>query len=279
MPLPKWLKTTPYKDLHTVKKLLRYHGLSTVCEEARCPNQGKCFAKNTATFMILGDICTRDCGFCSVKTGIPHSVDKDEPVRVARAAEALGLTYVVVTSVTRDDLSDGGAAHFAHTIRAIKSTIKGARVEVLVPDFQGNTESIKVVVEAQPDVFNHNVETVPSLYDSVRPRAQYRRSLEVLKKAKIINKYQVTKSGIMVGLGEQFDEVLELMRDLREVGCDIFTVGQYLQPRKDNLKVIEYVEPEIFDKYKTHALQMGFKSIASSPLVRSSMDAEEVSHV
>jgi len=186
---------------------------------------------------------------------------------------------VVVTSVTRDDLSDGGAAHFAHTIRAIKSTIKGARVEVLVPDFQGNTESIKVVVEAQPDVFNHNVETVPSLYDSVRPRAQYRRSLEVLKKAKIINKYQVTKSGIMVGLGEQFDEVLELMRDLREVGCDIFTVGQYLQPRKDNLKVIEYVEPEIFDKYKTHALQMGFKSIASSPLVRSSMDAEEVSHV
>lgn len=279
MPLPKWLKTTPHKGTHTVKKLLRDHGLSTVCEEARCPNQGKCFAKNTATFMILGDICTRNCGFCAVNSGVPHSVDNDEPLRVAQAAKVLGLTYVVVTSVTRDDLTDGGAAHFARTIRAVRDAVDNVRMEVLVPDFQGSSDAIKMVLEAGPDVFNHNVETVPRLYSSVRPQARYRQSLDVLKKVKEINKSQVTKSGMMVGLGERFNEVLDVMRDLRNVDCDIVTIGQYLRPRKDNLEVVEYIEPEIFDKYKAHALRMGFKSAASSPLVRSSMDAEEVSHV
>ena len=279
MPLPKWLKTTSPQGMHNVKKLLRTHGLSTVCEEARCPNQGRCFAKSTAAFMILGDICTRNCGFCAVESGVPHFVDSDEPLRVAQAAKALGLTYVVVTSVTRDDLADGGAAHFASTIKAIRDAIDNVRVEVLVPDFQSSAEAVKMVVEAGPDVFNHNVETVPGLYSAVRPQARYRQSLDVLKKAKEINKSQVTKSGMMVGLGERFDEVLNVMRDLRNFDCDIITIGQYLRPRKDNLEVVEYIEPEIFEKYKAHAFKMGFKSVASSPLVRSSMDAEEVSHV
>jgi lipoic acid synthetase len=279
MPLPEWLKTNPYKGSHLVKKLLRDHGLSTVCEEARCPNQGRCFSKKTATLMILGDICTRSCNFCGVESGVPCHLDSNEPARVAQAAKALGLKYVVVTSVTRDDLSDGGAAHFAHTIRAIRKAIEKVRIEVLVPDFQANAEAIRVVIEARPEVFNHNVETVPRLYASVRPQAQYTRSLEVLKKAKEFNSKQITKSGIMIGLGEQFDEVIDVMRDLIAVGCDIFTIGQYLQPRKHKRDVTEYVKPEVFDEYKALAFKMGFRSVASSPLVRSSMDAEEVSHV
>ena len=272
---PEWLKV-PLTGTHETRKILRSYGLSTVCEEARCPNQGKCFSKNTATFMILGDRCTRNCSFCAVDSLQPEPPDSDEPGRVAEAAVKLGLEFVVITSVTRDDLDDGGAGHFARTIEAIRKLKNTMKIEVLTPDFKGDAQAIRVVLDARPDVFNHNVETVPRLYDKVRPQAEYSLSLEVLRKAHEISPEIKTKSGIMVGLGETFEEVLAVMQDIRNAGCDFLTVGQYLQPRRTNIPVVEYIRPEVFDQYKEKALAMGFGAVASSPLTRSSMNAGDL---
>lgn len=275
--LPPWLRRRhSLSELRRMKGLLRSHGLSTVCEEARCPNKAECFSKPTATFMILGDRCTRNCGFCSVDSMAPSPPEADEPRRVAMAARAMGLSYVVVTSVTRDDLPDGGAAHFARTIVEIRRSFPGARVEVLTPDFKGSVEALGTVLEAGPDVFNHNLETVPRLYSTVRPQADYNRSVGILRKAKEISPGVRTKSGLMLGLGESAGEVLEVLRDLRGAGCDFLTLGQYLRPGKRNLPVVEYIEPEVFDSLREKALAMGFGFVASGPLVRSSMNAEEL---
>lgn len=274
MRLPEWIKT-PSSDLHTVKRVLRGHRLLTVCEEARCPNKGLCFSKPTATFMILGDICTRNCGFCSVKSGIPLPIDRDEPERVSKAAYEMGLRHVVITSVTRDDLFDGGASQFAETIKAVRRRLPEAKIEVLTPDFKGDESSLKTVLDAKPDVFNHNMETVRRLYYKVRPEADYERSLNVLRNAKKLFPHIKTKSGLMLGLGETIDEVIELLNDLRKVRCDFLTIGQYLRPSKKNLPVVEYIKPEIFEELKEIANDLGFKFVASGPLVRSSMNAEE----
>jgi lipoic acid synthetase len=277
MRLPEWIKVKHSgSTLHAMKSRLRGHGLSTVCEEARCPNRGECFLKPTATFMILGDRCTRNCGFCSVMSGTPLPVSEDEPQRVSAASLEMGLKYVVITSVTRDDLNDGGAGHFAKTITALKNEIPGIKVEVLTPDFNGRVDSLKAVLEAGPDVFNHNIETVPRLYPLVRPQADYKRSLKLLYDAKRFYPDIKTKSGIMLGLGEQRDEVMDSLMDLRAMGCDFLTIGQYLRPGKENLPVREYVHPGEFKRLENVALRMGFKYAASSPLVRSSMNAEEM---
>jgi lipoic acid synthetase len=225
--------------------------------------------------MILGDHCTRDCGFCSVKSGSPSFVDAEEPERVAEAAYEMGLRYVVITSVTRDDLPDGGALQFAKTIRAVKSKLPDTKVEVLTPDFKGDVNSLKIVLDAGPDVFNHNMETIKRLYDVVRPQADYECSINVLRNAKKIAPDIKTKSGMMLGLGETLDEVIDLFKDLRNAGCDFLTVGQYLRPTKKNLPVVEYIRPEIFDEIKKKAIELGFEFVASGPLVRSSMNAEE----
>jgi len=276
MRLPPWLKTNTFNGLHRTKRLLRAHGLSTVCEEARCPNRGHCFTKPTATFLILGDVCTRGCTFCSVKPGKPVTPDPGEPARVARAAADMCLSYVVVTSVTRDDLPDGGAEQFACTIREIRKHLPSARVEVLTPDFRGNVEAIRTVMEAEPDVFNHNIETVPRLYPDVRPQADYERSLFVLRKAHELSGASLTKSGLMVGLGEREEEVLKVMDDLREANCTMLTIGQYLQPKKTNIRVREYIHPDVFEMYADEARKRGFRFVASAPLARSSMNAEEL---
>lgn len=269
---PEWIKVS-LSGMHGTKKILRSHGVSTVCEEARCPNQGKCFSQSTATFMILGDRCTRNCSFCAVESSRPRPVDPDEPGKVADAALELRLQFVVITSVTRDDLPDGGAGHFAGTIHAIRNRGDNIKIEVLTPDFQGDAASLKVVLDAGPDVFNHNIETVPRLYDTVRPMADYTRSLKLLKTARALCPDIKTKSGIMVGLGEAEEEVLTVMRDLLESGCDYLTIGQYLQPGRANIEVVEYITPEMFERYRIKGLAMGFKAVASSPLTRSSMDA------
>ena len=269
---PEWIKVS-LTGMHGTKKILRNHGVSTVCEEARCPNQGKCFSQNTATFMILGDRCTRNCSFCAVESLSPVPLDPDEPVRVAEATRELGLEFVVITSVTRDDMADGGAGHFARTIRAVRDLNNDIKIEVLTPDFKGNSEALKVVLDAGPDVFNHNIETVPRLYSTVRPMADYEQSLNVLKTANSLSPDIRTKSGIMVGLGETDEEVLSVMHDLREVETDFLTIGQYLQPRKTNIPVVEYIKPEVFEQYRLKGLDLGFKEVASSPLTRSSMDA------
>lgn len=282
MRLPDWIRVK-MEGLHDTKQVLRSHGLATVCEEARCPNIGRCFSKPTATFMILGSRCTRNCGFCNVESSLPMPVDPDEPERVAMAAKEMALRYVVITSVTRDDLPDGGALHFAKTIQAVRRHLPYSGIEVLTPDFKGDVNALRVVLEARPDVFNHNIETVPRLYSEVRPQADYKRSLTVLKMAKELSKVGEfiepkvkTKSGLMVGLGEEFDEVVAVMKDLRESGCDYLTIGQYLRPSKKNLPVKEYIRPEVFDRYREEALKLGFKAVASGPLVRSSMNAEEM---
>ncbi len=275
MRLPEWIKTTA-SGLHYTKDLLRSHRVSTVCEEARCPNKGVCFSKPTAAFMIMGDRCTRNCAFCSVSPGMPAALDAAEPERVAEAAVELGLSYVVITSVTRDDLPDGGAAHFAATIRAIRNALPAAKIEVLTPDFQGERAALVLDLEARPDVFNHNIQTVKRLYDIVRPRADYQRSLEVHRIARTLMPGMKTKSGVMLGLGETVDEVREVFRDIREAGCDILTVGQYLRPAKKNLPVVEYIHPDVFGALKLYALGLGFEFVASGPLVRSSMNAEEM---
>jgi lipoic acid synthetase len=274
MRLPEWIKTRS-SDLHIVKRVLRGFRLSTVCEEAKCPNKGICFSKPTATFMILGDICTRNCGFCAVKSGTPCSIDSDEPERVAEAAIEMGLRHVVITSVTRDDLVDGGATQFAETIKAVKSRLPQSKVEILTPDFKGNKDSLRVVLEAKPDIFNHNMETIKRLYPKIRPQADYERSLNVLKNAKKMFRHIKTKSGLMLGFGETIEEVIELLNDLREAECDFLTIGQYLRPSKKNLPVVEYIRPDVFEELKEIALKLGFEFVASGPLVRSSMNAED----
>jgi len=272
---PDWIKVQ-FSGTHKTKKILRSHKVSTVCEEARCPNQGVCFSNNTATFLILGDRCTRNCSFCAVESGVPLPPDPEEPERVASASVALGLEYVVITSVTRDDLPDGGAGQFAATIKAIRKRKPEMKIEVLTPDFKGSQDALKTVLSAGPEVFNHNIETVPRLYPKVRPKADYSVSLNMLKLAKIFYPEIKTKSGIMLGLGERETEVLAVMEDLRKAGCDFLTIGQYLRPSKENLPVIEYIRPEVFDKYRIIGEGMGFKAVASSPLTRSSMNAREM---
>lgn len=276
MRLPDWIKTKSFTGLHNTKQILRNHGISTVCEEARCPNIGMCFSKPTATFMILGSRCTRNCGFCSVESGFPLPPEMGEPERVASAARDMGLRYVVITSVTRDDLPDGGASHFANTVRMVKKSSPDVKIEVLTPDFKGETAPLRTVLDSGPDVFNHNVETVPRLYQFVRPQADYERSLNVLKNAGEIAHHITKKSGLMVGLGESFEEVVSVIRDLHNAGCDYLTIGQYLRPSKENLPVAEYVIPKTFERYREIAMDMGFKAVASSPLARSSMNAEEM---
>ncbi len=256
--------------------MLRSYGLSTVCEEARCPNIGTCFSKPTATFMILGPHCTRNCGFCSVESATPERPNDEEPEKVSLAAEAMGLKYVVITSVTRDDLPDGGASYFSRTVSAVRRRLPGAGIEVLTPDFKGDQEALKTVLDSRPDVFDHNVETVPRLYPLVRPQADYLRSLDLLRRAGESAPDVRTKSGLMLGLGETDDEILLVLRDLRAVDCDYLTIGQYLRPSKRNLPVVEYVTPAAFERYGDVARSMGFRAVASAPLVRSSMDAEEM---
>lgn len=274
---PEWLRIRVRNngEISQVEDILQRLSLHTVCEEANCPNRMECFSRKTATFMILGRVCTRNCRFCNVEGGVPGPVDGDEPEHVADAVKELGLLHSVITSVTRDDLPDGGAGHFARTIRAIRDKCPGTVVEVLIPDFKGDNKALETVVEATPDIINHNVETVPRLYNSVRPQACYERSLQVLKSVKSMNDKIYTKSGIMVGLGESREEVIEVFKDLRDAGCDFLTVGQYLSPSEKHYPVREFVHPDMFGEYKRIALDMGFGYVASSPLVRSSYNASE----
>ena len=275
--IPAWArKKYNIGELAAVKAKLRKLGLNTVCESARCPNIGECFKKPTATFMILGDTCTRKCRFCSVGKGVPGAVDPAEPSHIADAVKLLGLKHAVITSVTRDDLPDGGAGQFAKVIELLRCEFPGLAVEVLTPDFGGSEESVRMVIAAGPHIFNHNVETVPGLYSKVRPQAVYDRSLAVLRMAKKIDSRVYTKSGLMVGLGEKEEEVLGVMRDLRVAGCSILTIGQYLRPMKENLEVSEYVRPEVFERYAEAARGYGFLSVASSSFVRSSYNAGEI---
>ena len=275
--LPSWAKKTlgPASKLHEMKSILRKRNLHTVCESARCPNIGECFSKPTATFLILGDVCTRKCRFCSVdKKAHPLAVDPDEPGNIAITAKELGLKHVVVTSVTRDDLADGGAGQFALTIKAIRDNISSILIEVLTPDFKGDEGALAVVLEARPDIFNHNLETVPSLYSLVRPQADYVRSLEVLKRSKAAG--IITKSGIMVGLGETPSEVREVLKDLKNAGVDAVTIGQYLRPTRESLEVREYIEPEVFKEYEEFGRSLGLSHVYSGPFVRSSYNAEKL---
>ncbi len=275
---PPWLKKRipPYQDLLKVKTILDETGLRTVCDEARCPNLGECFSQGTATFLILGEVCSRNCGFCAVQHGVPAPPAEDEPKRIARAVAEMGIRYVVITSVTRDDLPDGGASLFAKTIQVIRRMNPEIKIEVLIPDFKGDPSSLEIVGSEYPDVLNHNVETIPRLYPVVRPEANYKRSLNLLKESKRCHPQIHTKSGFMLGLGETREEVLELMQDLRDVGCDILTIGQYLQPRSDRLPVERYVPPEEFEEYKRGGQGMGFRSVASGPFVRSSFHASQM---
>lgn len=272
---PEWLKRTLPEgaEYEKMKKLLSGNQLHTVCQEAKCPNQFECFGKGTSTFMILGERCTRNCRFCAVQGNPIEKPDPKEPLRVARTAKAMGLKYVVVTSVTRDDLKDGGASFFADTIKEIKKLNENTLVEVLIPDFQGDYDALKTVLDAKPDVLNHNVETVPSLYEKVRPEAIYKRSLELIRRSKEYANDIPTKSGLMVGLGETKDELIETFKDLVEHGCDALTIGQYLQPSKNHLPVDTFVTPEEFEELKELALEAGFKEVASGPFVRSSYKA------
>ncbi len=272
---PAWLKVrVPGGEQYsTIKNLIGQQRLHTVCEEARCPNMGECWSAGTATFMILGDTCTRSCGFCAVKTGRPGDLDWDEPRRVADAVKKMGLQHTVITSVNRDERKDGGAPIFAESIRLIREQVPGCKIEVLIPDFKGSEEALNIVLDAKPDVLNHNVETVPRMYRIVRPQAKYKQSLELLHRAK--RRGFLTKSGVMVGIGENQDEVLQVMRDMREVACDIITIGQYLQPTKNHLPIERYVHPDEFSMYRTEGYKMGFKHVESGPLVRSSYHAEK----
>jgi len=281
--LPDWARKGPthFESLNRLKADLRRLHLHTVCESARCPNIHECFHRGAATFMILGNYCTRGCGFCSVPKGSPATrdmrLDPAEPSGVAEMAARMNLRYVVITSVNRDDLDDGGSAHFAETVREVKLALPEARVEVLTPDFCGDRDAVARVLEAGPDVFNHNMETVARLYRRVRPQADYRQSLDVLAFARRYRPDVLTKSGFMVGLGETAEEVRALLGDLRSTDADVATIGQYLQPTRRNLPVEEYVEPARFDEYRDYGLSIGFKMVFSGPLVRSSYMAEMVS--
>ncbi|MBS3975296.1 MAG: lipoyl synthase [Syntrophomonadaceae bacterium] len=279
--LPSWLKKRlpSTGSLYATKNLVASLGLNTVCQSALCPNLGECFSKKTATFMIMGNLCTRNCRFCAVESGEAKSLDISEPFRVAMAIKELSLKHAVVTSVTRDDLADGGASHFAQTVREIKSYNPGVIIEVLTPDFNGDWDCLSQVVEAGPHIYNHNVETVPRLYKEVRPQAFYERSLELLSKVKIMNPSIFTKSGFMLGLGEKKDEVVSLMQDLYGNKVNIVTIGQYLQPSQGHLPVIDYVTPEEFDCYRKIGEDMGFQFVVSGPFVRSSFNAKEFSEL
>jgi lipoic acid synthetase len=274
--LPPWLRRpeSNWVALHELKSGLRRHRLHTVCESARCPNIHECFARGSATFMILGDTCTRSCGFCAVPRGRPAALDPDEPENVARMAEAMGLRYVVITSVNRDELPDGGAAHWAATVTAVRRRLPAARVEVLTPDFCGDLAAVRTVAGAAPDVFNHNVETVPRLYRQVRPQAAYRQSLALLAAVKAEFPALITKSGLMVGLGETRAEVEQVLCDLRAARCDVVTLGQYLQPTRRHLPVHRFVSPGEFDAYRDCGLALGFRNVFAGPLVRSSYMAD-----
>ena len=271
---PEWLKRKyDAAAVAEMESLLRALSLNTVCEGADCPNRSECFKSRTATFMILGSVCTRNCAFCKVCGGEPTPVNADEPKAVAKAAKELGLLHTVVTSVTRDDLPDGGAAHFAQAVTALKNALPGSSVEVLIPDFQGDLEALKTVIDSRPDIINHNIETVPSLYSSVRPQAVYERSLELLRRVKQLGGGIYSKTGIMVGLGETKQEMLSVMDDLVAAHCDMLTIGQYLQPSKQHISIAEYVHPDTFEEYRQIALQKGIRYVASAPLVRSSYNA------
>lgn len=281
LPKPEWIRVRlgGGERFQEVKRILREHRLHTVCEEASCPNIGECFGKGTATFMILGELCTRRCPFCDVAHGRPAPPDEGEPEQLALTVAALGLRYVVITSVDRDDLRDGGAAHFAACIRAVRARAPGTRIEVLVPDFRGRLEiALERLSAAPPDVMNHNLETVPRLYRRVRPGADYRHSLRLLKEFKARHPAIPTKSGLMVGLGETDEEIVEVMRDLREHDVDLLTIGQYLQPSAHHLPVARYVEPAVFEELARIARELGFAHAACGPLVRSSYHADRQAH-
>ena len=274
---PDWIRERKLRlsDLHGVKSLMRSHALNTVCEEARCPNRGECFSRGTATFLLMGNLCTRACGFCDIANGKPLPLDPTEPARVRAAVDEMRLQFVVLTSVDRDDLEDGGAAHFRATIEALRTLAPAPGIEVLTPDFRGRLESVRVVVEAKPAVFNHNVETVPRLYATVRRGARLDRSLTLLASVKDMDGTMTTKSGFMLGLGERDGEVRELLIRLREAAVDIVTIGQYLRPSPENLPVVEYVAPEVFDRYREFGEGLGFRHVFAGPFVRSSYRAEE----
>lgn len=275
---PDWLKVKlrSGSGRGQVEEILGRLSLNTVCKEANCPNLMECFCRKTATFMILGKVCTRNCTFCNVIKGDTEIVNPDEPLRIAAAVRELALKHVVITSVTRDDLPDGGAGHFAKVIDEIKKLDSGVTIEVLIPDFKGNKHALSMVVEAKPDVISHNVETVERLYPEVRPMASYSRTLELLNNIKRLNDGILSKSGIMVGLGEKKEEVMKTFEDLRSSGCSMLTVGQYLAPSKQHHPVVKYIHPDLFEEYKSIALEMGFQFVASAPLVRSSYRSEEM---
>jgi len=274
---PPWIKVrAPSGEAYeAVKDLMRSKELHTVCEEAQCPNLGECWGKGTATFLMMGDTCTRSCGFCDIKTGRPNPLDWAEPNRIAQSVRAMNLQHVVITSVNRDDRPDGGAPIFAMVIRRIRQLQKGCSIEVLIPDFKGSRSALKMVMDAQPEILNHNVETVPRLFKKVQPQDDYEWALTTLKNAKELDPLVLTKSGIMLGLGETFDEVVEVMKDLANIGVDILTLGQYLQPSKKHLPIERYYTPQEFEQLREIGLELGFKWVESGPLVRSSYRAEE----
>ncbi len=276
--LPDYLKRGIINTESTkaVRSILKDKCLNTVCESARCPNKNECYSKNTATFLIMGTTCTRNCRFCNITTGKPPRLDENEPLHIAEAVKELNLKYVVITSVTRDDLEDQGSSHFAKIISAIRKTSPKVRIEVLTPDFQGKQELVDIVLRAQPDVFNHNIETVPHLYPKARPQAIYRRSLDVLSYIKSINQKVLTKTGMMVGLGETKDQIIQVFKDLKEISCDIVTIGQYIQPTKEHLEVERYYEPSEYEELTLIAKEIGIKYTFFSPLARSSYKALEV---
>jgi lipoic acid synthetase len=275
--IPSWIRVrvTEGENFKDLKQVVRTGRLHTVCEEARCPNIFDCWNRRTATFMILGDVCTRACRFCAVTSGRPSELDLGEPLRVAESVAALGLKHAVITSVDRDDLLDGGSGIFARTIRAIRRRSPGTTIEVLTPDFQGDLDAVRTVVEAAPDIFNHNTETVPRLYSRIRPKAVYANSLALLRHVKTLAPAMVTKSGLMVGLGETADELLEVFRNMRTHNIDVLTLGQYLRPSKKHAEVVRYYRPEEFGHLKAQALEMGFGHVEAGPLVRSSYHADE----
>jgi lipoic acid synthetase len=276
--LPEWVRRSVLntEENRLVRGILKEERLNTICESGRCPNKGECWARGTATFLLMGPLCTRTCKFCSVNKGMPEALEEDEPLRVAEACRKMGLRHVVLTSVNRDDLPDQGSGHFARTILAIKQAIPHVAVEVLTPDFQGRADCIKTVLAAGPVVYNHNMETVPRLYRKVRPGSKYDRSLAVLQTAKQLNPAIPTKSGLMLGLGESAEEIKAVLQDLRKIDCDFLTLGQYLRPSREQLPVQRYVTPEEFDQLGQYAWGLGFKMVHSGPLVRSSYHAEEL---
>ncbi len=274
---PPWLRVRIQESpaYRRIKRLMRAQSLHTVCEEAGCPNIGECWGRGTATFLLMGDICTRSCGFCKIKTGRPAPLDPGEPRRVAETVQAMGLRHAVLTSVNRDEQPDGGAWVFAETIRWIRKLVPGCTIEVLIPDFKGDWDALRIVMDARPEVLNHNVETVPRLYRTVRPQAKYERSLELLRRAKEMVPDGLTKSGVMVGLGEEWEELLQVMDDLRAQDVDILTIGQYLQPSRFHLPIVRYYTPAEFDELRQEAIVRGFRWVESGPLVRSSYHAEQ----